>query len=177
MRATAGRRDYARLMDDAQMEVILRKRGSSLIPVDDQGRELLAKLKDGRDVGCTIVQHRNPRHHRLFFAILKFVRMHAVDGAGNSLFEHADEEIIRTAVKMACGLVRTFLDVETDQLVMVPKSIAWGAMDQTKFNGFFEHACNVICKRWMPPGTVPEDVRDELIRMVDGPHALPERAA
>ena len=32
-------------------EVILRKRGASLVPVDDQGRELLAKLKDNRDVG------------------------------------------------------------------------------------------------------------------------------
>ena len=39
-------------------EIILRKRGASLVPVDDQGRELLAKLKDNRDVGVTIVQHR-----------------------------------------------------------------------------------------------------------------------
>ena len=158
-------------------EVILRKRGNSLVPVDDQGRELLAKLKDNRDVGVTIVQHRNSRHHRLFFALLQFVRMHAVDGEGNALFENADTETLKAAIKLATGYVRTFVDMESGRLVAVPKSIAWGAMDQTKFNEFFEHACNVICKRWMPPGTVAEDVRRELILMVDGEHALPERAA
>ena len=158
-------------------EIILRKRGASLVPVDDAGRELLAKLKEGRDVGCSIVQHRNPRHHRLFFAIVKFVQMHAVDAEGNSLFEHTDTETLRAAIKLATGLVRTFVDLETGQLVAVPKSISWGAMDQTKFNEFFQQACATICKRWMPPGTTAQSVHDELTRMVDGPHALPERVA
>ena len=159
------------------MEVILRKRGASLIPVDDAGRELLAKLKDNRDVGVTIVQHRNPRHHRLWFQILNFVRMHATDGEGNSLFEHADTETLNAAVKLAIGYVRTFVDVETGRMIAVPKSISWGAMDQTRFNEFFDKACATIAQRWMPAGSTPEDVRRELIELVDGPHALPERVA
>ena len=159
-------------------EVILRKRGNSLIPVDDQGRELLAKLKDNRDVGCSIVAHRNPRHHRLFFAIVKFVQMHAVDAEGNSLFEHTDTETLRTAHQARHRAPCAHMSIwKPAQFVAVPKSISWGAMDQTKFNEFFEHACNVICQRWLPPGTVSEDVRRELIEMVDGEHALPERVA
>ena len=155
----------------------MRKKGSCLIPVDDDGIALLSRLKDGRDVGCSIVQHRNPRHHRLFFAIVKFVQMHAVDAEGNSLFEHTDTETLKAAIKLATGYVRTFVDMETGRMVAVPKSISWGAMDQNEFAAFFENACNVICKRWLPIGSTPESVRNELILMVDGPHALNRRTA
>ena len=152
-------------------EIILRKRGASLVAVDDQGRELLAKLKDNRDVGCTIVAHRNPRHHRLYWAIIKFLSEHA------DMFANTDTEVISVALKLATGLVRVFVDQDTGKTVMVPKSISWGAMDQTRFNEFFDKACAVIANRWMPRGTTPQSVHDELIRLVDGEHALPERAA
>ena len=153
------------------MEVILRKRGASLVPVDDQGRELLAKLKDNRDVGCTIVAHRNPRHHRLYWAMLKLLSEHT------ELFDRKNTELISIALKLATGLVRTFVNQDTGETVLVPLSISFAAMDQTRFNEFFDKACAVIANRWMPPGTVAEDVRRELIEMVDGPHALPERVA
>ena len=152
-------------------EIILRKRGGSLIPVDDQGRELLAKLREGRDVGCSIVAHRNPRHHRLYWAIIKFLSEHA------DMFANTDTDVISVALKLATGLVRVFVDQDTGKTVMVPKSISWGAMDQTRFNEFFDKACATIAQRWMPAGSTPEDVRRELILMVDGPHALPERVA
>jgi hypothetical protein len=50
-------------------------------------------------------------------------------------------------------------------------------MDQTSFNQFFDDAVRVIADRWMPAGTTPEAVRNELLEMVDGPHALAERRA
>jgi hypothetical protein len=160
-------------------DVIMRKSvlagRAALVPVDDQGMELMARLKDGRDVGVTVSQHRNPRHHRLFFAIIKFVKLHAVDRRGNSLFETTDTETVTDAIKIATGHVKRFIDLETGQTSLRPSSIAWAKMDQTKFNKFFDNACNVICKRWMPPGTLPDDVRRELIEMVDGPHAVGER--
>ena len=108
---------------------------------------------------------------------MKFVREHAIDGEGEHLFAHADQEAISTAIKIGCGLVRTFIDSETGRTIMVPKSISWAAMDQTEFAAFFQNVCDVICQRWMPEGTLAEDVRRELIEMVDGEHALPERVA
>jgi hypothetical protein len=160
-------------------DVIMRKSvlagRAALVPVDDEGRALLERLKTNRDVGVTVIQHRNPRHHRLFFAIVKFVRLHAVDAEGNSIFEHADKEMITTAIKLATGYVRSFVNLDTGNHIAIPKSISWASMGQTEFSEFFELAVNVICKRWMPPGTLPEDVRRELIEMVDGPHAVGER--
>lgn len=152
-------------------EIILRKRQArageiGMFPVDDEGAELIHKLKDGRDVGADVVQRRNPRHHRLFFAICKFVQMHSPLMGDQSIEE------IKDALKLATGHVTRRVDTDTAQTYYVCKSISWAAMDQTAFNQFFDAACNVIARRWMPDGVTPEDVRRELIEMVDGPHAI-----
>jgi hypothetical protein len=157
-------------------EIILRKvqlpdGRNALVPVDDEGAELIAKLKDGRDVGADVVQRRNPRQHRLAFALFHFVKMHC------ELFSDASIDEIKDAVKLATGFVRRYVDADTAQTFYVCKSISWAACDQTEFNQFFDAACSVIANRWMPGDSVPEEVRRELIEMVDGKHAIGERAA
>lgn len=153
------------------MKIICRKVGRSLVPVDDEGFDALAKVKDGRDVTVEFKQSRNTRHHRLVFAIFKFVKMHSDTMADASI------EQIKTAIKLATGHVETFVDCQTGKTVCVPRSIAFEAMDQLEFNQFFDAACAVVANRWLPEGVTPEDVRRELIEMVDGKHALGERVA
>jgi hypothetical protein len=157
-------------------EIILRKRAAragevGLFSVDDEGAELIGRLKNNRDVGADIIQRRNPRQHRLFFAILQFVKMHCPIWADEPIEE------IRYHVKMRCGLVDRHIDMETARVTYREQSMSFAAMDQTKFNAFFQNACDLIAQRWMPPGTTPEDVRRELILMVDGEHALERRSA
>lgn len=142
-----------------------------LFSVDDESAELLNGLKLNRDVGCEVIQRRNPRHHRLFFAILKFVKEHC------ARFENATLDQIKDALKLACGLVDRFVDGETGKTFYVLKSISWAAMDQARFNAFFADACHVIATRWMPKGTTADSVREELIAMVDGPYAAEGRRA
>ena len=108
-----------------------------------------------------IHQRRNPRHHRLYWAIVRFVGEHVEQ------FHGKDRDLVSTALKLAVGLVRVYVDQDTGTTIMVPKSIAWGAMDQTKFAAFFDDACNAISQRWMP-GNTPEEIRNELLAMVDG---------
>lgn len=151
-------------------EVILRKRAArageiGLFSVDDEGYDLLAKLPHNRDVGCDIIRRRNPRHHRLAFAILRFVQTHC------DLWEGASTERILVALKIATGHVDTFVDKETGQAAYVPRSISFAAMDQTEFSKWFDDACRVIAQRWMPAGSTAESVRAELVELVDGPHA------
>jgi hypothetical protein len=140
-----------------------------LFPVDDDGIRILRSVRLNRDIGCEIKPRRNPRHHRLFFAILKFVKEHC------ARFESASLDQIKDAVKLACGLVDRFVDSETGKTYFVLKSISWAAMDQARFNAFFGDACHVIATRWMPAGTTAVSVRDELIAMVDGPYAVENR--
>lgn len=148
------------------MKIVCRKQAGKLVPVDDEGIEALAKVKDGRDVTVEFKTPRNPRHHRLFFALIQFVRMHS------ERMSSATTDQIKTALKIATGLVDTFVDCQTGKSVMVPRSIAFDSMDQTEFNKFFDDAASVIATRWMPSGTTPEEVRRELIIMVDGRYAV-----
>ena len=146
-------------------KVICRKVNGVLAPVDEEGFEIFAKLKDGRDVTVDVKQSRNPRHHRLAFAIFRFVQIHSPIMSDRSIEE------IKTAVKIATGYVGTFVDCQTGQTCYVPKSIAFEAMDQTEFNRFFDDACRVVATRWLPAGTTADDVRRELIQMCDGQYA------
>lgn len=154
------------------VEVILRRRAAAHVgeagffPVDEQGVNVLGKISMGRDVGCEVIQRRNPRHHRLLFGAIKFVREHC------AMWEAASTDTVLVALKLATGFVDTYVDKETGKAVMVPKSVAFAAMDQTEFNPWFDDACRVIARRWMPEGTTPESVRDELFALIDGPGAI-----
>lgn len=131
-----------------------------LFAVDDEGRELLGRIKDGKQVGADVIQRRNARHHRLYFAMLKFLSEHV------DMFAGRDVELISISLKLATGLVRTYVEAETGKTVMVPLSISWGAMDQTKFAEFFDAALVTICTRWLV-GSDVEEARAEIERMAD----------
>lgn len=94
--------------------------------------------------------------------MLKLLSEHTETFAGK------DKEIISIALKLATGLVRTFIDEETGKAIMVPLSISFASMDQTRFNQFFDAACFTMANRWFPPGTTSDSIRDELLRMCDG---------
>lgn len=158
-------------------KIVCRKSGRFLIPVDDEGSEALKRIRDGKDVMVEFKQSRNPRFHRLYWAMVRFVRLHAVNDSGESLFASADDEIVHTAIKIATGFVRTFVDTTTGKTAFVPKSINWEALDEGEFSKFFDNAVNVITNRWLPPGTHAAEVSDEIIRMVDGPNSVMERVA
>ena len=152
-------------------KIACRKSGKFLTPVDDEGLEVLARLKDGRDVMVDVTAARNVRQHRLAFQIFHFVKMHC------ELFSDASIDEIKDAVKLATGWVRRFVDADTAQTFYVCRSISFASCDQTEFNQFFDAAINVISNRWMPSGVTPEDVRRELILMVDGEHAVERSSA
>jgi hypothetical protein len=141
-------------------EVVFRKRGRSFVPIDREGLDLLAPIPDEEDVTIEVKRRRNPRHHRLFFAMLKFVVDH-----GN-IFQTTDAALI--GIKVACGLVDPFIDPHSGKtFFVVRRSISFAAMDQTAFAAFFDRAVFVIAERWMPEGTTPESVRAEILAMIE----------
>lgn len=141
------------------MKFVLQKRNGALVPVDDEGFEILAKIRDGREVMCEITQSRNPKHHRLFFAILKF------------MVEHTDIDSIERAknmIKIATGHVDDII-ASNGNVHYVLRSINWESMGQDEFSAFFDKAVDKITTRWLPEGTSADDVRREIIALCDGP--------
>lgn len=138
-----------------------------LVPVDQEGLDALAMIRDERDVHVEIKQPRNPKHHRLLFALLKFITTHS------DLFVSTDAALL--GLKIACGLVDPYIDASTGKTFFVPRSISFSSMDQTAFSAFFDRAVYVVTDRWMPAGTTPESVRAEIETMIAPP--AQERAA
>lgn len=146
-------------------KAIFIRRRVSLIPTDSEGDDILRRIQYGQEVMIDVRAARNPRHHRLFFAIL------------HKLVENTDffvdiEDALK-AVKVACQLVDTYID-ETGRVIYILRSIAWERMGQVEFSKLFDLAINVACNRWLP-GTDAEDLRDEIFAMCDAPGALGRR--
>lgn len=141
-------------------KIIVRAEIDRLVATDEQAREFIGKIKRGKEVMAEIRRARNVRHHRLFFAILKFIVEHT---------EIDSIESAKSALKVATGEVDPVIDAATGKTYFVLRSINWESKDQDEFAAFFDRAVDVITLRWMPPGTVSEDVRREIIALCDGP--------
>jgi hypothetical protein len=138
---------------------VFRRRRRSFVPVDQESLDLLDTVAEERDVVLNIKARRNPKHHRLFFAVLKFMVEHT------RYFETVEKA--KTAIKIATGEVDTYIDSHTGKTFFILRSISWGSMDQSRFSAFFDRAVHVIANRWMPAGTTEESVRAELEAMIE----------
>lgn len=121
-------------------ELILRREGDALKPVDAAGFEQLSEIPFGKELKATIVVPRNVKYHRQFFAALHFA------------FEHQDtwptKEAFRARVTVGVG----HGDVVTRDGVMVlcPKSISFAKMDDVAFHQFATRVVDEICNTIIP---------------------------
>lgn len=141
--------------------------GDVLIPVDEDGRELLASLKPMKDVMIDVHSPRNPRHHKLYFHLSRKL----IEGGVWA----GDEDSLLEWMKFATGHVRTAID-HTGRPRTIPKSIAFESMDQAAFSRWFDRVLFVICDRLLV-GTDWQDLRAEIVETVDGRFEAQRRAA
>lgn len=132
--------------------------GAVLWPADDDGRAMLRAMPATKEVMVHLHAPRNPRHHRLLFALLRMV----IDGGA----WEGDEESLLDAIKMETRLVRPVARIN-GEIVLVPRSIAFESMDQEHFNRWFERAVFVIASTLLG-GMDWEELRDQVIEAADG---------
>jgi hypothetical protein len=157
-------------------KIILKRREArageiGLFPADARADEVCAKIKLGNEATADVRNARNTRQLKLFWVIVDFVSEHC------ELFEGRVKDDIAEALKIATGLVRRCIDIETGEVTNIVRSIAEDKLEQATFDDFFQKACLVIAQRWMPAGTTPESVRAELLAKIDGPGAIGSRVA
>lgn len=138
-----------------------------LQPSGDEARETLEAIKNGAEVMVEVKAARNPRQHRLFFALLKLL----VDNSDR--FDSVPHALIE--VKLACHEYDLYVSLD-GKTYYVPRSIAFHSMPQDKFKRLFDRTVFVICSKWLV-GTDQDDLRREVYALIDGPQAIGERAA
>jgi hypothetical protein len=123
------------------IEVLLVREGTKLAAADPISADLIAGIKHRETVTASIRRPRNPKHHRLLFALL------------NAVFEnqtqYATIEDLLGALKLAVGLFDTGLTVDRVPYV-VPRSISFAAMDQNSFEIVYNKMLEVILTKILP---------------------------
>ena len=103
----------------------------------------------GREVMVTISQPRNIRFHKKFFAML------------HAALQMADLEVSAEQWRAMVTAGAGWCDFVPgrDGLIAVPRSIAFGSMDETEFAKLYEDCIRFICANYLPD-TTPEALAD-----------------
>lgn len=133
------------------------KRQGKLVPADIMADELLAGIPEGREVLVSIRRPRNPKHHRLLFALLRKVR-------DNSEKWDSDQALLDD-LKLATGLFETRVNLVTKKAYAVPGSISFASMSQYAFRAWFDQVLVVLATNVL--GCTTDELRAEIEAMVE----------
>jgi len=152
-------------------EVFIRK-GDGMFPVDDDGRDMVRACAEGKPVMGEFKAARNPRHHRMFFALLKIL----VQNTDEALFS-GDTELARKALLTDCRECDLWVHPKTGEVRVEVRSMRFEKMDQARFARLFNRALYVICHDYLG-GADMDVVRQQVFDIVDGPQgAIANRRA
>jgi hypothetical protein len=135
----------------------MRREGTHLVPVDPVSAEELAEIPTTAELLVTVRTPRNPRQHRLAWAL--------ADKVAQACDWLHDRQDAMDYLKMKAHHVRIMVEPRTGRTFLVPKSIAFASLDQQGFNRFFNRMIYVVCAEVIP-GLKEKDLRDELLAMV-----------
>jgi len=119
-------------------------------------RRRLEALKLGEYLRLESSKPRNGQHHRKLMALLQLV-------ADNSeTYNTVDKALV--AVKLVSGHVEPAIHPETGELLQIPKSIAFDAMDQDAFDAFYTAAIDGVLQHILPH--IDSAMADRLLEMI-----------
>lgn len=125
-----------------------------LVPSDDKAREVFKKIAQGVECWADIRKARNPKHHRLFFALLHLV----YDNQDRYLkFEH-----FRAMVQIAAGHCEWIPGLD-GVAVPIPKSVDYSSLDEIEFSKVFNEAMTVCVDEFLQ-GVELDHLRAEIER-------------
>ena len=119
----------------------------------------LKTMKPGTWLRLDWSRPRNGPHHRKMFALLTLV------SENSETYNTIEKALI--AVKLAAGCFDPAVDPRTGEIVPIPKSISFDAMDQDAFETFYSAALDGVLQVILP--TMSPETADSLLDMiVDG---------
>lgn len=147
--------------------VILTKRGRTLVAEEALSIETLCRIKEGQTVRAVITVPRNLKHHRLLFALLNTVLKGQADPP-----LYPTTKALLNAIKMGTGHIEEVRDLH-GRTHFMPASIDFASLDEVAFSEWFDHAVNLILQRVLP-NCVRGDLEQQIYDMLHepGPAAL-----
>jgi hypothetical protein len=129
--------------------------GGAVVPEDDATLAAVQKFRNGDVIHADFKKARNPRFHRKYFALLNFAYDHW-EAEQEKSFEQFREDLTILA-----GYYDKRFRLNGD-MVLRPRSIKFGNMDDIEFERLYSKTVDVILKHVLTKYT-----RDDLDRVVD----------
>jgi len=113
--------------------------GGQLIAASPQDYALMKSWRVGEVVKAKMSKPRNGGHHRKAFALINYI------------FENQDKyktvEDLLVEIKLKAGWYKEHLTTK-GQIIYVPKSISFSAMDQAEFNIFYNKIIDIALQHF-----------------------------
>ena len=133
-------------------------RGST--PADHEAytklKRRLERMKPGTWFRMEWAVPRHGPHHRKLFALLTLV------AENSETYDTTAKALV--AIKLVVGHYEPFIDPKTGELLQMPKSIAYDAMDQDEFDEFYSAAIDGVLRYILPH--IDKVQADRLIDMI-----------
>ncbi len=127
--------------------VLTKAPGGALIPADPQAADFISKLKLGQGVTASVKRHRNPKHHKKYFALLNLAFDHWEPAAntykGQVVGKNFDQ--FRNDVVCLAGFYEMAVNLRGETR-LTAKSISFASMDQAEFDALYNATVSVILK-------------------------------
>ena len=124
--------------------------------VYEKFKRRLETMKPGTWLRMEWSRPRNGPQHRKMFALLQLV-------SENSETYNTPEKAL-VAVKLAAGFFDPFVDPKTGEIIQIPQSISYDAMEQDRFEHFYSQAIDAVLQHILP--TMDRGTADRLLDMV-----------
>lgn len=125
--------------------IYLRKVQQGFVPDTERDWEAARRFKLGEVTRAEMVKPRNYEHHKKFMALCQFI------AENSEVYDTVDKAL--TGLKLVTGHVDFTPDPRTGELVAVPRSIAFAAMDQIEFAEWYDKAIAAAVKYMIPQMT------------------------
>lgn len=123
------------------MEIHLVRTSLGLQAYSDEDYELLKKVKVGTIVKAKIVQPRNVKFHRKFFALINAAWDCLTDAQRTNL---RSKDTFREQLLITSGFSEPLFDINGQQFLERAKSISFAKMDEPSFNEVYNRVLDTI---------------------------------
>lgn len=150
---------------------LMRTSSGALVPMDDEEAAKIKRIKAGSVVTATLVQMRNGKFFRKWWALAKFAFDIWADTVPAEEYKGVEVkpefERFRKDLTIMAGYYRPVFDAR-NQMHLEAESISWASMDEDKFERFYSQTINVILgKVLMGRGLTDAAIRAHVDRVME----------
>lgn len=120
---------------------------TGFIPETQADSDLKAKLHIGHTYEVSLKHVRNPKFHRLYFALINCAWQH-LDPKWRSFFGE-NIECFRKTVEVSAGHYEHIYSPSRREWIQVPKSISFESISETDFSSLYERVRQVLFEHFL----------------------------